>query len=194
MPAIVQDADTRAVLMLGYMDAEAVRATQTTGKVTFYSRSKQRHWTKGETSGHYLAFVDMKVDCDRDTLLVGARPSGPVCHTGADTCWAEENREGIEFLSHLQQLIADRQSEAAPAQGQSGSYVVSLFREGIPKIAQKVGEEAVETVIEAMASDDARFLNESADLLFHLLVLLQAKGYRLEDVAALLRERHQSRR
>ena len=194
MPAIVQDADTRAVLMLGYMDAEAVRATQTTGKVTFYSRSKQRHWTKGETNGHYLAFVDMKVDCDRDTLLVGARPSGPVCHTGADTCWAEENREGIEFLSHLQQLIADRQSEAAPAQGQSGSYVVSLFREGIPKIAQKVGEEAVETVIEAMASDDARFLNESADLLFHLLVLLQAKGYRLEDVAALLRERHQSRR
>ncbi len=194
MPAIVQDAETRTVLMLGYMDAEAVQATQTTGRVTFYSRSKQRHWTKGESSGHYLEYVDMKVDCDRDTLLVRARPSGPVCHTGTDTCWAEENREGLEFLAALQGLIADRKTEAASATGPTGSYVASLFREGIPKIAQKVGEEAVETVIEAMASNDERFLNESADLLFHLLVLLQARGFRLEEVVALLRERHRNRR
>lgn len=194
MPAIVQDAETGAVLMLGYMDAEAVLATQTTGRVTFYSRSKQRHWTKGETSGHYLEYVGMKADCDRDALLVRARPSGPVCHTGADTCWAEENMAGLEFLTALQALIGERKKEAAAADGKSGSYVASLFREGIPKMAQKVGEEAVETVIEAMDSNDDRFLNESADLLFHLLVLLQAKGFLLKDVVSLLRERHHSRR
>lgn len=194
VPAIIQDADTLAVLMLGYMDAEAVLATKTTGRVTFYSRSKKRHWTKGESSGHYLAFVDMKADCDGDTLLVRAKPSGPVCHTGTDTCWAEENREGLEFLNVLQQLIADRKREAASAPGPSESYVAGLFREGIPKIAQKVGEEAVETVIEAMDSRDDRFLSESADLLFHLMVLLQARGFGLADVASLLRERHRSRR
>jgi len=190
VPAIVQDADTRAVLMLGYMDAEAVKATQSTGRVTFYSRSKQRHWTKGETSGNYLEFVEMKTDCDRDALLVLARPTGPVCHTGTDTCWGEENQEGIEFIGELQRVIESRKREAESGDENTGSYVASLFRKGIPKIAQKVGEEAVETVIEAMDTNDALFLNESADLLFHLLVLLQARGYRLEDVVALLKERH----
>ncbi len=190
MPAIVQDADTRAVLMLGYMDAEALEATQSTGRVTFYSRSKQRHWTKGETSGNYLEFVEMKTDCDRDALLVLARPSGPVCHTGTDTCWGEENQEGIEFIGELQRVIESRKREAESGDENTGSYVASLFRKGIPKIAQKVGEEAVETVIEAMDTNDGLFLNESADLLFHLLVLLQARGYRLEDVVALLKERH----
>jgi len=136
----------------------------------------------------------MKADCDGDTLLVRAKPSGPVCHTGTDTCWGEENREGLEFLNVLQHLIADRKKEAASAPGPSESYVAGLFREGIPKIAQKVGEEAVETVIEAMDSRDDRFLSESADLLFHLMVLLQARGFGLEDVASLLRERHRSRR
>jgi len=194
VPAIVQDADTRAVLMLGYMDPEAVLATQSTGRVTFYSRSKQRHWTKGETSGNYLEFVAMKADCDHDALLVLARPTGPVCHTGTDTCWGEENREGIEFITELQQIIAHRKREAAEGTALSESYVASLFRKGIPKIAQKVGEEAVETVIEAMDTNDTLFLNESADLLFHLLVLLQARGYRLEDVAALLKERHRKGR
>ncbi len=190
VPAIVQDADTRAVLMLGYMDAEALEATQSTGRVTFYSRSKQRHWTKGETSGNYLEFVEMKTDCDRDALLVLARPSGPVCHTGTDTCWGEENQEGIEFIGELQRVIESRKREAESGDENTGSYVASLFRKGIPKIAQKVGEEAVETVIEAMDTNDGLFLNESADLLFHLLVLLQARGYRLEDVVALLKERH----
>ena len=194
VPAIVQDADTRAVLMLGYMDAEAVMATQNTGRVTFYSRGRQRHWTKGETSGNYLEFVQMKADCDQDALLVLARPTGPVCHTGTDTCWGEENREGIEFIGELQQVIESRKREAETGDEDSGSYVASLFRKGIPKIAQKVGEEAVETVIEAMDTNDTLFLNESADLLFHLLVLLQARGYRLEDVVALLRERHGKRR
>lgn len=194
VPAVIQDVETRAVLMLGYMDPEALQATQTTGRVTFYSRSKGRHWTKGETSGNYLEYIDMKVDCDGDTLLVQARPQGPVCHTGTDTCWGEQNREGIEFLSALQQLIAGRKREAAASSEVSGSYVGSLFREGIPKIAQKVGEEAVETVIEAMDSNQERFLNESADLLFHLLVLLQAKGFALEEVVAVLRERHRNRR
>lgn len=190
VPAVVQDADTRAVLMLGYMDAEAVKATRATGRVTFYSRSKQRHWTKGETSGNHLEFVEMKADCDRDALLVLARPTGPVCHTGTATCWGEENREGIEFLGELQRVIGSRKQEAETGDENSGSYVASLFRKGIPKIAQKVGEEAVETVIEAMDTNDSLFLNESADLLFHLLVLLQARGYRLEDVVALLKERH----
>ena len=190
VPAIVQDADTRAVLMLGYMDAEAVLATRSTGRVTFYSRSKQRHWTKGETSGNHLEFVEMKTDCDHDALLILARPSGPVCHTGTATCWGEENPEGIEFLGELQRVIANRKREAEAGDENTGSYVASLFRKGIPKIAQKVGEEAVETVIEAMDTNDSLFLNESADLLFHLMVLLQARGYRLEDVAALLKERH----
>ena len=194
VPAIIQDADTRAVLMLGYMNADAVLATQKTGRVTFYSRSKQRLWTKGETSGNYLEFVEMKTDCDQDALLVFARPSGPVCHTGTDTCWGEENREAIEFITELQEIIASRKKEAEAAGEITKSYVASLFRKGIPKIAQKVGEEAVETVIEAMDTNDTLFLNESADLLFHLLILLQARGYRLEDVASLLKERHRQAR
>lgn len=194
MPAIVQDADTRAVLMLGYMDAEAVLATQATGRVTFYSRSRQRHWTKGETSGNYLELVEMKADCDQDALLVLARPSGPVCHTGSDTCWGEKNTGGVAFIEELESVIEARKQEAEAGAAPTGSYVASLFRKGIPKIAQKVGEEAVETVIEAMDSNDTLFLNESADLFFHLLVLLQAKGYRLGDVTDLLKERHRKGR
>jgi phosphoribosyl-ATP pyrophosphohydrolase/phosphoribosyl-AMP cyclohydrolase len=192
VPAIIQDAVTRKVLMLGYMNQEAMEKTTASGKVTFYSRTRKRLWTKGEESGNFLHLVSIKEDCDGDTLLISARPAGPTCHTGADTCWQEENLPGFGFLTSLEDIIADRkqmpQQEELP--GIKPSYVQSLFREGINKIAQKVGEEAFEVVIEAKDSNDELFINESADLLFHYLILLQAKGFRLADVAEILRKRH----
>lgn len=190
IPAIIQDADTRKVLMLGYMNRQAIDKTRESGRVTFYSRSKQRLWTKGESSGNHLEFVTAKADCDGDALLVFARPSGPVCHKGTDTCWSEDNTAGISFLSHLQGVIAERKAEWEKPGEAGKSYVVSLLDKGIEKIAQKVGEEAVETVIEALGRDEEGFLNENADLLFHQMVLLEARGYTLEDVVAVLASRH----
>ena len=184
LPAIVQDANTQVVLMLGYMNEEALTQTQESGRVTFYSRSKQRLWTKGEESGHFLQLVDLKVDCDQDTLLIKAQPHGPTCHKGTDSCWGEDNQSQFGFFSSLETTIAARK-----ASDTDDSYVASLFREGINKIAQKVGEEAVETVIEAKDNNDELFLNESADLLFHYLILLQAKGFRLKDIEATLLKR-----
>ena len=184
VPAIVQDANTKCVLMLGYMNQEAVTKTQETRKVTFFSRSKNRLWTKGEESGHVLTLVDMAVDCDRDALLIQAKPKGPTCHKGDDTCWGESNTPHYGFLSALEEGIADRKNNPSDK-----SYVASLFAKGINKIAQKVGEEAVETVIEAKDTNSDLFLNESADLLFHLMILLQAKGQRLNDVVRVLEER-----
>ena len=184
LPAIVQDASTKTVLMLGYMNAAALEKTQATGQVTFYSRSKQRLWTKGEESGNFLKLVDIKADCDQDTLLIQADPQGPTCHKGTDTCWGEENTARYGFLTELENTIAQRK-----AADDDNSYVASLFRKGINKIAQKVGEEAVETVIEAMDNKDDLFLYESADLLFHYLILLQAKGYQLSDIVRALEER-----
>ncbi|MDX2280407.1 MAG: bifunctional phosphoribosyl-AMP cyclohydrolase/phosphoribosyl-ATP diphosphatase HisIE [Saprospiraceae bacterium] len=185
VPAVVQDAQSGAVLMLGYMNAEALEATRTTGLVTFYSRSKQRLWQKGETSGNTLRFISVLVDCDGDALLVKAIPAGPVCHTGADTCWGEQN-SGQPFLKTLEAIIAER-SQADPAT----SYTARLRAAGIAKMAQKVGEEAVETVIEALGNQQDKFMDESADLMFHFLVLLAAKGVALEDVEAVLQARHQ---
>lgn len=193
VPAIVQDADTRVVLMMGYMNREALTMTETSGMVTFYSRSKGRTWTKGEESGNYLKLVEVRVDCDGDTLLIKARPAGPVCHRGTDTCWEEDNVNRLSFLEQLEGVISEREKEAASGEGK-GSYVTSLFREGINKIAQKVGEEAVETVIEAKDADKDRFLGESADLLFHFMVLLRAKGHDLGDVVAVLEGRHKNSR
>ena len=184
VPVIVQDADSRAVLMLGFMNEQALEITQAIGRVTFFSRSKQRLWTKGEESGHFLELRSIAEDCDRDTLLIKAHPLGPVCHTGADTCWNEIN-EGDNFLVELEGVIRQRK-QADP----SGSYVASLFSKGINKIAQKVGEEAVEMVIEAKDDNAELFLNESADLLFHYLLLLNAKGYKLQDVIDILKKRH----
>ena len=184
LPAIVQDARTQTVLMLGYMNAAALEKTQATGQVTFYSRSKQRLWTKGEESGNFLKLVDIKADCDQDSLLIQAEPQGPTCHKGTDTCWGEENTARYGFLTELENTIAQRK-----AADDDNSYVASLFRKGINKIAQKVGEEAVETVIEAMDNKDDLFLYESADLLFHYLILLQAKGYQLSDIVRALEER-----
>ncbi|MCM8569982.1 bifunctional phosphoribosyl-AMP cyclohydrolase/phosphoribosyl-ATP diphosphatase HisIE [Gramella jeungdoensis] len=194
VPAIIQDARTRKVLMLGYMNEEAFLKTNRTKKVTFYSRTKKRLWTKGEESGNFLNLVDIKLDCDNDTLLIQVKPEGPVCHKGTDTCWAEENKVEYGFLSKLEGIIAQRQklSETEPKlrKENESSYVVSLFDEGINKIAQKVGEEAVETVIEAKDNNDELFLNESADLLFHYLILLKAKGFELRDIVKVLEERH----
>ncbi|HRI62037.1 MAG TPA: bifunctional phosphoribosyl-AMP cyclohydrolase/phosphoribosyl-ATP diphosphatase HisIE [Saprospiraceae bacterium] len=184
IPAVVQDADTGVVLMLAYMNAEALAQTQATGLVTFFSRSRQQLWTKGETSGNTLHLREMRLDCDQDTLLIKAHPAGPVCHTGADTCWGESNRPA-GFLKELETIIHNRKA-AAP----ESSYTAQLFHEGIPKIAQKVGEEAVETIIEALGDHRERLLNETADLLYHLLVLLAAKEIRLEAVEAVLRSRH----
>ena len=184
LPAIVQDATTKTVLMLGYMNEEALQHTQASGKVTFFSRSKQRLWTKGEESGHFLNLVSLKADCDQDTLLIQAKPQGPTCHKGTDSCWGEENKASYGFLTELENTIVQRK-----AADDDDSYVASLFRKGINKIAQKVGEEAVETVIEAKDNDEALFLNESADLLFHYLILLQAKGYQLSDIVRTLEER-----
>jgi len=186
VPAIIQDAITNTVLMLGYMNQEAYEKTITSKKVTFYSRSKKRLWTKGEESGNFLNLVAIKIDCDNDTLLVKVNPVGPTCHKGSDTCWNEENTQSYGFLSKLEQVITDRKENADGKE----SYVASLFDEGINKIAQKVGEEAVETIIEAKDSNDLLFLNESADLLFHYLILLQAKGFRLKDIIQILQERH----
>ncbi|MEN1783977.1 MAG: bifunctional phosphoribosyl-AMP cyclohydrolase/phosphoribosyl-ATP diphosphatase HisIE [Bacteroidota bacterium] len=186
VPAIIQDAQTKNVLMLGYMNEAAIQKTQDTKKVTFYSRSKQRLWTKGEESGHFLELVAISVDCDNDALLVKANPIGPVCHTGTDTCWGEDNIQTYGFLSHLEDIIASRKAKSEDKK----SYVASLFRKGINKIAQKVGEEAVETVIEAKDDNDKLFLNEGADLLFHFLILLQAKGFSLKDIVNVLKSRH----
>jgi phosphoribosyl-ATP pyrophosphohydrolase/phosphoribosyl-AMP cyclohydrolase len=185
IPAIIQDADTHQVLMLGYMDQAALAHTQETGKVTFFSRSKQRLWTKGETSGNFLHVVDIKADCDQDTLLVRARPQGPTCHTGSDTCFDETNHTPLGFLSQLQAVIQDRH-----AHPQEGSYTTSLFNRGINKMAQKVGEEAVEVVIEAKDDDTDLFLNECADLVYHLMILLEAKGHDLGEVVSVLEARH----
>ncbi len=189
VPAIVQDANTKSVLMLGYMNAEAVEQTKKLEKVTFYSRSKQRLWTKGEESGNYLRLVLMKVDCDNDALLVQALPEGPTCHLGTDTCWGDKNSGTFGFISELEAVIAQRR-EASEAEK---SYVASLFKKGINTIAQKVGEEAIEVVIEAKDESDELFLNESADLLFHYLILLQAKGFQLQDVVKVLKARHTAR-
>jgi phosphoribosyl-ATP pyrophosphohydrolase/phosphoribosyl-AMP cyclohydrolase len=185
VPAVVQDADTYKVLMLGYMNGEALEQTQKEGKVTFFSRSRQRLWTKGEESGNFLLVKDIAVDCDNDTLLIKAVPLGPVCHTGADTCWDEKNHRE-DFLALLEETIAARRLEGDSEK----SYVARLFSKGINKIAQKVGEEAVELVIEAKDHDEKLFLDEAADLLFHYLILLNAKGYNLQDVTNVLRERH----
>lgn len=184
VPAIVQDNLTHKVLMLGFMNQEALNHTESTGKVTFYSRSKKRLWTKGEESGHFLDLRSISVDCDNDTLLIKAHPNGPTCHTGADTCWSERNHAD-NFLFYLEDIIALRK-QAPPEE----SYVAKLFSKGINKIAQKVGEEAVEMVIETKDNNDDLFLNESADLLFHYLLLLNAKGFTLQDVINILKDRH----
>ena len=178
VPAIIQDADTAKVLMLGFMNREAYDKTVETGKVTFFSRTKNRLWTKGEESGNFLNVVSMKEDCDKDTLLIQVHPVGPVCHTGADTCWGEKNEQPVMFLKLLQDFI-DKRHEEMP----EGSYTTSLFESGVNKMAQKVGEEAVETVIEACNGTDERLIYEGADLLYHLIVLLTSKGYRIEDLA-----------
>ncbi len=185
IPAIIQDANTKTVLMLGYMNKEALEKTKATNLVTFYSRTKQRLWTKGEESGNVLNLVDLKVDCDNDTLLIQVNPKGPTCHKGTDTCWDTTNSESYGFISKLESTIEDRRTNATGEK----SYVASLFEKGINKIAQKVGEEAVEVVIEAKDNDDNLFLNESADLLFHYLMLLQAKGFKLDDVVSILKGR-----
>ncbi len=187
VPAIIQDWTSRKVLMLGYMNREAWKLTQDTGKVTFFSRSKNRLWTKGEESGNFLNLVAAKVDCDADTLLIQVKPEGPTCHTGSDTCWGEDNDAYYGFLSQLEGIIEQRRDVNA-----DNSYVASLFRKGINKIAQKVGEEAVETVIEAKDSNTKLFINEAADLLFHYLILLKAKGHSLEEVATVLEKRHKN--
>ncbi len=186
VPAIVQDDNTRRVLMLGYMNKEALRLTQETGNVTFWSRSRQTLWTKGETSGNFLRLVEIKVDCDNDALLVLARPTGPVCHTGADTCWGESNKKNpLLFLSELSDFIEKRHREMP-----EGSYTTSLFRDGLNRMAQKVGEEALELVIEATNGTDERLIYEGSDMLYHLIVLLTSKGLRIEDMATELAERH----
>jgi phosphoribosyl-ATP pyrophosphohydrolase/phosphoribosyl-AMP cyclohydrolase len=185
VPAIIQDAVTNKVLMLGYMNEEAYEKTVTTKQVTFFSRTKNRLWTKGEESGNFLNVVSMAPDCDNDTLLIKVHPVGPVCHTGADTCWNETNSNDIQFLAYLQDFI-DRRKQEMP----EGSYTTSLFNKGINRMAQKVGEEAVETVIEATNGTDERMIYEASDLIYHLIVLLASKGYRIEDLANELKKRH----
>lgn len=185
VPAVIQDFKTKKVLMLGYMNRESYEKTKETGLVSFFSRSRNTIWTKGETSGNYLHVVDILVDCDQDTLLVLANPDGPVCHTGKDTCFDQENKGGVDFLDQLQAVINDRKSKMP-----EGSYTTKLFEKGTGRIAQKVGEEAVETVIEAMGNDGESFINEAADLVYHLIVLLAQKGYDIQDVARVLSERH----
>lgn len=185
IPAIIQDNETKSVLMLGYMNQEALDTTLETQKVTFFSRSKNRLWTKGEESGNFLNLVSIKNDCDNDTLLIQVNPVGPTCHKGSDTCWQEENNSSYSFLSKLENTIQERKENATSEK----SYVASLFEKGMNKIAQKVGEEAVEVVIEAKDNNDDLFLSESADLLFHYLILLQAKGFKLNDVVEVLKSR-----
>ncbi len=184
VPAIIQDDRTNKVLMLGFMNQEALEKSRSTGKVTFYSRSKKRLWTKGEESGHFLILRDIKLDCDQDSLLIMASPTGPVCHTGSDTCWNEKN-EPDDFLTKLERIIKDRKQYH-----DENSYISGLFKKGINKIAQKVGEEAVELVIEAKDQNENLFLNEAADLLFHYLILLEAKGHNLKEVTDVLQVRH----
>ncbi len=186
VPAIIQDASTNIILMLGFMNQEALLQTIDSKLVTFYSRSKNRLWVKGETSKNYLHVIDIKTDCDSDTLLIKANPAGNVCHTGAATCFNEKNNPN--FLQALEKIIADRKNNPTEK-----SYVASLFKSGINKIAQKVGEEAIETVIEAKDNNDTLFLNESADLLFHFLILLQAKNKSLDEVIEVLEKRHKNR-
>lgn len=185
VPAIVQDAFSKEVLMLGYMNEEALQTTITTKKVTFFSRTKQRLWTKGETSGNFLTVKELKVDCDHDTVLIKAEPAGPVCHRGTDTCFGEENKSKTAFIDKLRATIKDRKQNPT-----GKSYTASLFSKGINKVAQKVGEEAVEIVIEAKDDNKELFLGEAADLLFHYLVLLEAKGYELDEVMEILMDRH----
>ena len=185
VPAIVQDAKTLKVLMLGYMNAEAVEQTKSSGKVTFFSRTKKRLWTKGEESGNFLELVSLSEDCDQDSLLIKVNPVGPTCHKGNDTCWDESNTQTYGFLTELEETIAKRKTTTKDDQ----SYVSSLFKEGINKIAQKVGEEAVETVIEALDKNNDLFVSESADLLFHYLILLKAKDYTLDDIVKTLEMR-----
>ena len=186
-PVIIQDSETKNVLMLGYMNREAYDKTMEIEKVTFFSRSKGRLWTKGEESGNFLKVVEIKNDCDLDTLLIQVIPMGPTCHKGTDNCWGEENKQKFGFLSKLEDVIQDRKENL-----NEESYVASLFKKGINKVAQKVGEEAVEVVIEAKDDNDELFLDESADLLFHYLILLQAKGYKLADIVNVLRLRHKT--
>lgn len=186
VPAIIQDADTKTVLMLGYMNKEAYEKTIATGLVTFYSRSRKCLWTKGETSNNFLHLVDIKVDCDNDTLLVKVHPDGPTCHKGTDTCWGEENEKSpLLFLAELSDFIEKRHQEMP-----EGSYTTSLFRDGLNRMAQKVGEEALELVIEATNGTNDRLIYEGSDMLYHLIVLLTHKGLRIEDMAAELRKRH----
>ena len=186
VPAIIQDAQTKTVLMLGYMNEESLRKTQETGLVTFFSRSRQCLWTKGETSGNYLHVVSIKSDCDNDTLLIQANPDGPTCHTGTDTCWGEENTPNpLLFLSELSDFIEKRHEEMP-----EGSYTTSLFKDGLNRMAQKVGEEALELVIEATNGTNDRLIYEGSDMLYHLIVLLTSKGLRIEDMAMELMERH----
>jgi len=185
VPAIVQDVETNVVLMLGYMNSESLQKTNDSGLVTFFSRSKQRLWTKGEESGNHLELVSISNDCDNDTLLIKAKPKGPTCHKGTDTCWGETNDSSLAFLRTLEGVIKDRKDNP-----NDSSYTSSLFEKGMNKIAQKVGEEAVEVVIEAKDDNDDLFVNEAADLLYHYLILLQAKEMTLEDVVAVLKDRH----
>ena len=185
IPAIIQDNYTQKVLMLGFMNKEAYEKTMETGKVTFFSRTKNRLWTKGEESGNFLHVVSVKADCDNDTLLIMVHPEGPVCHKGTDTCWGDKNEQDIMFLKELQDFI-DRRRQEMPEK----SYTTSLFNSGVNKMAQKVGEEAVETILEACNGTDERLIYEGDDLLYHLIVLLTYKGYRIEDLARELKERH----
>ena len=185
IPAIIQDARTKNVLMLGFMNKEAYEKTLEINKVTFFSRTKNRLWTKGEESGHFLDVVSIESDCDNDTLLIKAIPNGPVCHTGSATCFNDNNEFGIEFLSHLQDFIEKRYQEMP-----EGSYTTSLFNSGVNRMAQKVGEEAIETVIEATNSTDGRMMYEAADMLYHLMVLFTSKGRRIEELAEALYRRH----
>jgi phosphoribosyl-AMP cyclohydrolase / phosphoribosyl-ATP pyrophosphohydrolase len=186
LPAVIQDNTTSKVLMVGFMNKEAYDKTVSTGLVTFFSRTKNRLWTKGEESGNFMKVVTIQPDCDQDTLLVKVNPVGPVCHTGTDTCWGEENKaDDILFLKHLQDFIDKRKREMP-----KGSYTTTLFEDGLNRMAQKVGEEAIETVIEAMAGNDERLLYEASDLVYHLIVLLSHKGYGIEDIARELKKRH----
>lgn len=186
VPAIIQDATTRKVLMLGFMNKEAYEKTVETGKVTFYSRTKERLWTKGEQSGNFLNVASIQNDCDQDTLLIQVHPTGPVCHTGTDTCWGEKNEANpLLFLSELQDFIEKRYQEMP-----EGSYTTSLFKDGLNRMAQKVGEEALEAVIEAVNGSNERLIYEGSDMLYHLIVLLTAKGMRIEDMASELQQRH----
>ena len=186
VPGIIQDAETKNVLMLGYMNKDAYQKTVETGRVTFWSRTRNTLWTKGETSGNFLNVVEIKNDCDQDTLLIKVHPDGPTCHKGTDTCWGEKNESNpLLFLTELQNFIEKRHEEMP-----EGSYTTSLFRDGLNRMAQKVGEEALELVIEACNGTDERMIYEGSDMLYHLIVLLTSKGMRIEDMAAELRERH----